>query len=148
MKDANGVKVGILGLTTQSKLLAGPKPCVIESPTDAAQAAVAALQAAGAQVIVAISHAGMYQARTLAATVPGIDVIVNGHDNALLDQPEVVARPGSGFTWIVSAGAHYGWVGRLRLSWTGSGVNFVDYALTPVDASIMPDPATQGRSSR
>lgn len=143
MKDANGVKVGIFGLTTQSKLLRGPDPCVIESLKDAAQTAVAALQAGGAQVIVAISHAGMDQARMLAIAVPGIDVIVNGHDNALLEQPEAVARPGSGFTWIVSAGAHYGWVGRLRLSWTGSSVNFVDYALTPIDANIMPDPATQ-----
>jgi len=144
IKNVNGVKVGLFGLTTRSRLFVGPSPCTIQPLVAAAQVAVASLKASGAQLIVALSHAGMTEARALAAGAPGIDVIVNGHDNALLDQPEEVVDPTDGHvTRIVSAGSHYEWVGKLRLNWSGTNVNFVDFALIPVDAAVPPDPAMQ-----
>jgi len=75
----------------------------------------------------------MDAARTLGGGVPGIDVIVNGHDNAVLEQPEAVAQSSGGTTLIVSAGAHYRWVGRLRLFVAGDRVTLLDYALHSVD---------------
>ena len=144
IKNVNGVTIGLFGVTTPSGALARPAPCVIEPDLVAvATTTVASLRASGAQVIIALSHAGMDNARLLASTVPGIDVIVNGHDNALLAEPEVVDRPGGGVTRIVSAGKQYGWVGRLQLSFSGSTVDFVDYALIPVDAGVSPDPTVQ-----
>jgi len=99
---------------------------------------VAALRAAGAQVVICVTHLGMVAARDLAAKVPGIDIIVNGHDNAVLEQPEQV-----GTTLIVSAGNHYRWVGRLRLAVDGSNVSLVDYALLSADANTPSLPAVQ-----
>ena len=141
-KVVNGVIVGFFGLTTPKALFAGPAPCKIDAGlTQAASEAVATLRAApyNAQLVVGLSHAGMAKAREVAAAVPGIDVIVNGHDNALLEQPEVVAN-----TLIVSAGNHYGWVGRLRLSVGSTAVAVDDYTLIPVDASVPPDSTTEG----
>lgn len=134
IKDVNGVKVGFLGLTHPKGALAKPKPVVILDPAAVAPAGVTALRAAGAKIVVCVTHFGMDRARQLAQAVPGIDVIVNAHDNAVLEQPEAIARPGGGTTLIVSAGNYYRFVGRLRLSVDGDQVSFVDYALISADA--------------
>jgi len=136
IKDANGVKIGFFGLTH-------PTGSLVVDPALVAPAAVAALRAAGAQVVICVTHFGMDSARSLAGTVPGIDVIVNGHDNAVREQPEVVAQPGGGTTLIVSAGSYYRYVGRLRLQVDGTTVSFVDYALIGADADTPSLPAVQ-----
>jgi len=124
IKEANGVRIGLFGLMTPAVAPARPAPVVIDpNLAGIATTAVAALRAAGAQVVICVSHFGMVSARSLAGTVPGIDVIVNGHDNAVLEQPEVVAQPGGGTTLIVSAGSYYRYVGRLRLQVDGTVVS-------------------------
>ena len=135
IRDANGVKMGFFGLTATGLLVDDPEP--------PARAAVAALRAAGAQVVICVSHFGLDSARSLAGRVPGIDVIVNGHDNAVLEQPELVAQPGGGTTLIVSAGAHYRWVGRLRLSVAGDRITLLDYALHGADENTPVSPSVQ-----
>ncbi len=128
IKDANGVKIGFCGLTGAQAT----------DPVVAAKGCVEALRAAGAQVVIGVTHFGMDAARALAGSVPGIDVIVNGHDNAVLEQPEAVAQSGGGTTLIVSAGCYYRYVGRLRLQVDGTAVSFVDYALLGADADTAP----------
>jgi 2',3'-cyclic-nucleotide 2'-phosphodiesterase (5'-nucleotidase family) len=128
VKDANGVKIGFCGLTGSQAT----------DPVPAAMGCVTALRAAGAQVVIGVTHFGMDAARALAGSVPGIDVIVNGHDNAVLEQPEAVAQSGGGTTLIVSAGCYYRYVGRLRLQVDGTAVSFVDYALLGADADTAP----------
>jgi 5'-nucleotidase/UDP-sugar diphosphatase len=142
--EAHGVKVGFFGLTTPTGALANPSPVVIRPDIDPiGQTAVNELRAAGAQVVVCVEHMGMSPARELAANVSGIDVIVNAHDHALLAQPESIARLGGGTTLIVSAGEHYRWVGRLRLSVEGDQVSLVDYSLLGADADTPSLPAAQ-----
>ncbi|MEN6561059.1 MAG: bifunctional UDP-sugar hydrolase/5'-nucleotidase [Acidobacteriota bacterium] len=144
VKEVNGVKVGLFGLTVPDGALANPAPVVILSDLPAiAQAAVDELRGEGVQVVICVSHFGMDAARELAGSVPGIDVIVNGHDNAVLKQPEPVLRPDGGTTLIVSAGSYYRWVGRLRLSVAGGQVDLVDYDLLSADAKTPPSPAFQ-----
>ena len=133
IKDANGVKIGFCGLTVAQAT----------DPGLAAATCVADLHAAGAQVVICVTHFGMDAARALAGSVPGIDVIVNGHDNAVLEQPEAVAQSGGGTTLIVSAGCYYRYVGRLRLQVDGTAVSFVDYALLGADADTSSLPAVQ-----
>jgi 5'-nucleotidase/UDP-sugar diphosphatase len=144
IKEVQGVKVGFFGLTTPNGALANPAPVVILNDVNPiSQSAVDALREAGAQVVVCIEHCGMSAARDLAGNVSGIDVIVNAHDHVALEQPEAIARPGGGTTLIVSAGSHYRWVGRLRLSVAGSQVSLVDYALLSADAGAPSSPAVQ-----
>lgn len=143
MKEANGVKVGLFGLSYKGSL-AKPSPVVIAPYLpDLAPAKVTELRNAGAQVIVCITHFGMDRARQLAQTVSGIDVIVNAHDNWETPEPEDVTRPDGGITHIVSAGHLYRWVGRLRLSVEGDSVSVVDYQLIGADAETTPLPWVQ-----
>jgi len=144
IKDINGVKVGFFGLTTPTGALANPDPVVIlPDIITIAQEAVNELRDGGAQVMVCVEHIGMSAARELAGIVSGIDVIINAHDHAVLAQPEPIARPGGGTTLIVSAGEHYRWVGRLRLSVEGDQVSLVDYSLLSADADTPSLPAVQ-----
>ena len=144
VKEVNGVKVGIFGLTVFDGAMSNPAPVnILPDYQGIAQGAVAALLEEGAQIVVALTHFGLENARTLAENVPGIDVIVNGHDHVALEQPEMVSHPGGGSTFIVSAGEHYRWVGRLRLSFGGGEVGLVDYALIGADADTPPSPTVQ-----
>jgi 5'-nucleotidase/UDP-sugar diphosphatase len=144
IKEVNGVRVGLFGLTVHDGAMCNPAPVEILSDyRGLAQGAVDQLRGSGAQIVVVLTHFGMESARDIAANVAGIDVIVNGHDNAVLEQPEAVARPGGGTAYIVSAGHHYRWVGRLRLSFGGGEVGLVDYALLGADADTPPSPAVQ-----
>lgn len=144
VKEVNGVKVGFFGLTVHDGAMCNPDPVVILPDYQGiAQGAVDALRAGDAQIVIALTHFGMDEARLLAENVSGIDVIVNGHDNAELERPEPIARPGGGTTYIVSAGHHYRWVGRLRLSFGGGEVGLVDYALLGADAATPPAQTVQ-----
>jgi 5'-nucleotidase/UDP-sugar diphosphatase len=144
IKDSNGVKVGFFGLTTPTGALADPDPVIIlPDIITIAQGAVDELRDGGAQVVVCVEHIGMSAARELAENVSGIDVIVNAHDHAVLAQPEPIARPGDGTTFIVSAGEHYRWVGRMRLWVEGDEVSLVDYSLLSADANTPSLPAVQ-----
>jgi 5'-nucleotidase/UDP-sugar diphosphatase len=144
IKESNSVKVGFFGLTTPTGALANPDPVIIlPDIITIAQEAVDDLRDKGAQVVVCMEHIGMSAARELAENVLGIDVIVNAHDHAVLAQPEPIDRPGDGTTFIVSAGEHYRWVGRLRLSVEGDEVSLVDYSLLSADADTPSLPAVQ-----
>ena len=107
IKNAGGVKVGFFGLTTPFDVLERPEPVVIRTDLAVVAAAAAAeLRSEGAQVVVCVAHTGLELSREIARTVPGIDVILNGHDHVALAQPEAVKRPGGGTTIIVSAGEY------------------------------------------
>jgi 5'-nucleotidase/UDP-sugar diphosphatase len=144
IKNVNGVKVGFLGLTTHKGALANPQPVVILKMTaPLVQAAVDELRAEGAQLVICLSHYGLSAMNDIPKNVSGIDVIVNAHDHVLLEQPEQIERLGGGRTFVVSAGEHYGWVGRLRLRVGGGQVDLVDYSLLSADAGTPSLPAVQ-----
>jgi 2',3'-cyclic-nucleotide 2'-phosphodiesterase (5'-nucleotidase family) len=83
IREIGGLKVGFLGLTTPETETAssGGAELAIEPPIEAAQRAVAALKAAGAELIVAITHQTIEADRALAAAVPEIRLILGGHEH-------------------------------------------------------------------
>jgi 5'-nucleotidase/UDP-sugar diphosphatase len=145
VKIVNGVKVGLFGLTPPGAAMENPVDVeILDDVAGLSQEAVDSLRGPGeALVVICLYHGGMDAARELAESVSGIDVIVNGHDNAVLEQPEAVDRLGGGTTLIVSAGSWYRWVGCLRLNLVGTQVNFVGYELLSVDESVPPAPAAR-----
>jgi 2',3'-cyclic-nucleotide 2'-phosphodiesterase (5'-nucleotidase family) len=94
VRDVGGTRVGVIGL------LYPLKKSYVET-TDVAAAAsegVRAARAQGAQVIIAITHEDMADDAALLRTVPGIDVVIGGHDHLFLQQ-EVNGK------WITKADA-------------------------------------------
>lgn len=81
--EAGGYKVGIFGLLTpETETLSSPGPDITFAPLiETATAAVEQLEAAGADVIVALTHVGIADDRDLARRVEKIDLILGGHDH-------------------------------------------------------------------
>jgi 5'-nucleotidase / UDP-sugar diphosphatase len=108
----NGLAVGFFGLLGRhaAGLVPLAPPVTFADPLDTARQAVANLRAAGADVVVAITHAGTREDIVLAEQVPGIDVIVGGHSHEALYEPLMHAG-----TIIVQAGSRLHYLGVLEL---------------------------------
>lgn len=142
LKHVDGITVGFFGLTTATSN-ALPAPAVILDDSQFARIAaesVRSLRAQGAQVLVALTHIGLDPARALIGNVAGIDVMIGGHDHALLTQPELVPASGGGTTILVEAGEFTKNLGRLELDVDDHGVRLAAYASIALDRHVTPDP--------
>lgn len=81
--QAGGVTVGFFGLLTpQTAVVSSPGPDItFVSVAAAATKAVAAPRAAGAEIIVALTHLDIKTDRRVAREVAGINLILGGHDH-------------------------------------------------------------------
>ncbi len=82
--------MALLGLTTPELTTAThPRNAVgvsVEEPVSVARRLVPTLREQ-AELVVVLSHLGLADDRRLAAAVPGIDLIVGGHNHHVLAQP-------------------------------------------------------------
>lgn len=145
-KQFGTVKVGIFGLTTpETNVISQPSPAVIsEDIMTIAGTMVATLQAQGCQVIILLSHLGYGLDQLVAANIPGINIIVGGHDHYLFDEPQIVPNLG-GLTLIVQAKSNYLYMGKMHLNIDALGVvSLLDYAMIPLDQTIPEEPTVLG----
>ncbi len=96
-----GVRVGLLALTYHNTSQTGnrenTRDLQFESGIEAVRRSLPALRAR-ADVVVVVSHQGTAVDSVLAATVPGIDIIVGGHSHDRIEPPRRVSS-----AWIVQA---------------------------------------------
>ena len=140
--EINGVKVGIFGMMGRDSL-----DCAPLSPVDfidiitCAKEQVAELEAQGAELIVCLSHSGVWEEaeksedELLAQAVPEIDLIISGHTHTTLNAPIV-----HGSTHIVSCGEYTTNLGRIVLRREGDDWAFTDYELIPTTDEVPADP--------
>jgi 5'-nucleotidase len=74
---------------------------------------VAKLRSEGCDLIVLLSHAGIYADRDVAASVEGIHAILGGHTHTLLERGELIEGPNGWRTLIGQAGAMDRWLGKM-----------------------------------
>ena len=116
----NGLRVGVFGLIGEEaiSLIGDAGDVEFLDQHMAARQAVAELEEQGADVIVALTHAGVGEDRELARQVTGINVIVGGHCHTALHEPVL-----EGDTVIVQTGSLGVYLGQLELAYdrnTGS----------------------------
>lgn len=116
--ERGGVSYGIFGLMGEEADSNAPMSGMEFEPiADAAERTVAALEEAGADFIICLSHSGTDgrgkgEDYELAKRVDGIDVILSGHTHTTLDEPLRV-----GDTLIVSCGEYTANLGVLTVEW-------------------------------
>jgi 5'-nucleotidase/UDP-sugar diphosphatase len=135
-----GVRVAAIGLTppdTATLSTSGKDPRLrFLDPVQTATERVPALRAR-ARVVVGLFHLDMPDIQKLAARVPGIDVVVSGHDHLALHQPLK-----SGTTTIVQAGSEGKFLGRVDLEVPATGpARVVATRLYPIGADLPEDRA-------
>ncbi|MBM4367830.1 MAG: bifunctional metallophosphatase/5'-nucleotidase [Deltaproteobacteria bacterium] len=138
-----GLRIGLFGILGDSAQSITPAvtPASFSPATDASIEAVAALEAEGVDLVVALTHNGVTDDPStspddlLAADVPQIDVIVGGHSHTPLFEPRTV-----GSTVIVQAGALTQYLGQLDLAQDDEGNWTVEsYQLHELDDEILGD---------
>jgi 5'-nucleotidase/UDP-sugar diphosphatase len=140
VKKYEGFTVGIFGITTlRTQIIASPdKSLVFINEIDAAREVVDILRnQEKVDIVIGLTHIGDVKeapdhiiSPELAAAVPGIDIIVDGHSHSYLEKPIVV-----GNTSIVSANEWGKYVGTGKL-YIRDG-KLVDFEWAPVE--IAPD---------
>jgi 5'-nucleotidase len=146
VKEIGGVRVGFFGMTAIDFLSQGAPFLArdLNGTLQIAEDQAAALRANGAGVVVFLSHLGFELDQLVAASVPGIDVVIGGHDHLLLSQPVLVPGPSGKSVPVVQAGEFYKWVGKLTLSVENGQVSLAGYQLLPVDAGVPRLPPVEG----
>lgn len=133
IKEVNGEKVGIFGLTTaETADISSPGSIAFKNYIEEAEKAVKAFEDKGVDKIIALSHLGFDDNPAidndiiLAQSVNGIDVIIGGHSHTELKAPYVVNVNTTGVakdtTLIVQAKNASDFLGTLDVTFNDKGV--------------------------
>jgi len=139
--QVNDLKIAVMGLTTDDTAKLGNPEFLegirIESPITVAQKLVPELRKK-ADIVIAVTHMGHYDNGnhggnapgdvTLARTVPGIDIVVGGHSQNPLFQPDE-----QNGTLILQAHEWGKYVGRLDFVYKNGAIVWSEYKLIPVN---------------
>ncbi|MEE8391602.1 MAG: 5'-nucleotidase C-terminal domain-containing protein [Anaerolineae bacterium] len=164
---AGGEQFGIVGATTPNLVfISSPRNVVVGQDVQAAvQAEIDALEAAGVNKIILISHLqGIDEDLALAPLLSGVDVIIAGGGDEILANPSDLLVPGDsiygpypievqnadGITIpVVTTAGEYKYLGRLDVVFDASG-NVISYSGGPIRVAggtqtdaVVPDPIVQ-----
>ncbi|WP_078552454.1 choice-of-anchor I family protein [Bacillus alkalicellulosilyticus] len=123
IKEIDGEKVGIFGLTTEdTAFISNPGDNIVfEDYIEKARQTVEMLENEGINKIIALTHLGYRFDIRLAEEVPGIDIIVGGHSHTTVDEPVVIEDHGEP-TLVVQAKEYSEFLGRLDVQFDENGV--------------------------
>ncbi|MBT3306359.1 MAG: thiosulfohydrolase SoxB, partial [Alphaproteobacteria bacterium] len=134
--ERGGVKIAVIGQAFPYTPVANPRYMV---PTwsfgireKAVRKRVAAARAAGAELVVLLSHNGFDVDRKLASRVDGIDVILTGHTHDAI--PEAIKVNN---TLLVASGSHGKFLARLDLDVQGGRVKDYRFKLIPILSDVI-----------
>lgn len=115
-----GVKIGILGVSANRiKDYSQVKEYVVLDQIETAKKIYPKV-AAESEIVIALTHIGYQQDRSLAVALPGLAAIVGADSHTLLEEPVEV-----GEVPIVQAGDNGKYVGRLDLDFENAGKGWV-----------------------
>jgi len=141
MLEANGVKVAVIGITTDVV----PQQAATfnigfrftmgfnELPGD-----IAAAKAEGAEVIVVMSELGLSKNLQIVKDIPGVDVMFSGHTHERTHEAIIVKQNGGGKTIVTEAGEDTH-LGRLELTVKNGEVEGFDWELIELDDAMPED---------
>ena len=141
MKNMNGVQVAVIGQAFPYTPIANPR---WQTPNwsfgiqeENMQKTVDEARAAGAKVVVVLSHNGMDVDLKMASRVRGIDAILGGHTHDGVPAPVVVKNAG-GQTLVTNAGSNGKFLGVLDFDVRNGRIAGYRYKLLPVFANLLP----------
>ncbi len=144
LRQINGVSVAIIGQAFPYTPIANPRYMVADwefgIQDENMQKVVDEARAAGAQLVVVLSHNGMDVDLKMASRVRGIDAIFGGHTHDGVPIAIPVANAG-GKTLVTNAGSNGKFLGVMDFQVTDGKVRDFRYRLLPVFANqLKPDP--------
>ncbi|MEP2716939.1 thiosulfohydrolase SoxB [Pseudophaeobacter sp.] len=138
--DRGGAKVAVIGQAFPYMPIANPGWMFPEYSfgirDEHMQEMVDEVRAAGADVVVLLSHNGFDVDKKMASVVTGIDVILSGHTHDALPEPVLVGK-----THIIASGSNGKFVSRVDLDVRDGQMMGIRHKLIPIFADVIaPDP--------
>src|SRR5215467_2571474 len=145
MLERGGIRIAVLGQAYPYTPIANPRWMIpnwsFGIRESDVRAEVEKARAAGAELVVLLSHNGFDVDRKLAERVAGIDVVLTAHTHDALPAVVKVDR-----TLLVASGSHGKFASRLDLDVRGGEVKDYRYKLIPIFAdAIASDPEVAAR---
>lgn len=109
--DAGGVKVGIFGVVTPQleKIVPLDDDVILyQNTAECGNAAVKSLKDEGVDIIIALTHQDRDEDIALAESVPGIDLIIGGHDHLVWNETVAAGDSGDGIGTLIVHSGKYG----------------------------------------
>lgn len=134
IKEVNGIKVGLFGLTTKNtaNVSVNAGSVHFKDETETARKMVGLLRGQKVDVVIGLVHLGFNESTSgfttsvkLANAVEGIDILVDGHSHSYIERPERVNN-----TWIVTANQSGRYVGEGKLKVKDG--HLIDFVWKPV----------------
>ncbi len=133
IKEIDGLKVGIFGITTTVATADVKEAFEIKDPVLTAKQIVAELRDE-VDLVIALSHLGLENSRKLPTQVPGIDVVISGHRWNLSRQPERI-----GETLLMQPGAKGKYLGYLDCEVVDGKIRLIKGEAVSLSAQIKDD---------
>lgn len=150
VKDIGSVRVGIFGLITPAtNILSQPLPVIIEDDIQeimniAGTNAFILRNVESCDVVILLSHLGVEFDMAVASMVPGIDIIIGGHDHYKYDEPIPITNPLGGTTWVAQARSNYMYIGKMQIGVDALGViSLLNYSLIPLNENVPEEPTVK-----
>ena len=143
IKTVGGVRVGIIGLTTnQATYRSYLEPVEITDNVDAASA-LATTMRPNVDVLIILSHNDFTDNETIAQKVPGVDVVISGHSHVKTSKAVMVTNDDGRRVPVVETGAWGEYLGDLKLTvdLKNHHVAMASYELHPVTPDLAEDTA-------
>ena len=145
LKEINGVPVAIIGQAFPYTPIANPAHFTtgwtFGIQERELQEKVNEVRAAGAQVVVLLSHNGADSDIKLASRVTGLDAILGGHTHDAIPRALEIKNAG-GITLVTNAGSNGKFLGVLDFDVRDGRIRDWSYRLLPIFAELLPpDPA-------
>ncbi|WDR04130.1 bifunctional metallophosphatase/5'-nucleotidase [Devosia algicola] len=148
--DIGGEKIGIIGATTEdTPEISSPGEVEFHDVIQYVRGASEALDAAGINKIILLSHIGYTIDQQVAASLPLVDIIVGGHSHTLLSNtdekaagpyPTMVTNPAGVEVPVVQANEYGKYLGEIAVTWDDDGnVTSATGAPYLIDASVKGD---------
>jgi 5'-nucleotidase len=136
IREFNGVKIGIFGLTLEeTKVTSRPGPDVeFLNPCETARKMVAEIHGQGVKTVVALTHLSMSEDKEV-ARCSGVDVIIGGHEHTLLES----SAGGAPIFKMTADARELGQI-DLNISKTTGAVESIDWKVIPVTNKTKDDP--------
>lgn len=125
----HGIKIGVAGITSAETFRFLPKENrdFIATGPDSALAVIVPVMRKQCDLVIVLSQLGREGDTALAERVHGIDIIIGGHSQTLIDKPIK-----SGGCMIVQAGKGGGHVGEMLVRFDSGKVSDISYKLIEV----------------
>lgn len=141
LREINGVPVAIIGQAFPYTPIANPS-YMTEGWTFGIeerelQRKVDEVRAAGAAVVILLSHNGADVDIKLASRITGLDAIMGGHTHDAIPKAVEVANPG-GMTLVTNAGSNGKFLGVLDFDVRDGKIKDWQYKLLPVFSNLLP----------